>query len=105
PSKPKLQLPPEHFAEQFPLLAVEAPELRLFDKKIIVRRGVEFDARQHQRQLSIFDVCGLLHNVFTREIITALFEHLNQQLRLEITYEIENVDGIAVGVILSDPGQ
>src|SRR5882724_13425462 len=35
-------------AKQFPGLAVELHEPHLLDRKIVVRRGVDLDARQHQ---------------------------------------------------------
>src|SRR3979409_2216470 len=35
-------------AEQFPGLAVELHELHLLDREIVIRRGVDLDAGQHQ---------------------------------------------------------
>ena len=39
-----------------PSLAVESDELQLLHWKVVTSTGIDFDARQHHRQLQVLDV-------------------------------------------------
>ena len=53
----------QHVAEQLPGLPVEALQLHLLDRREVVRRRIELDARQQHRQLEVVKARGLLHDV------------------------------------------
>jgi hypothetical protein len=42
---------------------------------------VDPDAGQQHGQIKVPEACGLLHDVFTSELVAALLQNLNQRLR------------------------
>src|SRR2546421_2392303 len=66
----------EDFAETFPLLAIESHELHLLDWHMVVRRGIDLDARQKHWQFEISDRIGLLVNVLRAQVVSGGFEHV-----------------------------
>ena len=77
----------QHGAEELPLLSIEAHHLHLLDGEVILRPGVDGDARKEEVGLEVLHTRRLLHDVFARQFAAALPQHLHQQLR----------DGIAIG--------
>src|SRR4051794_27862092 len=71
----------DEIAEQFPTLAMEFPELKLFYRSEVSCIGVDRDAGQESFQLQILDVGGLPHDVRTSKIVAALLENMNHGLR------------------------
>src|SRR5216683_3700638 len=68
-------------AEQVPLLAVEFHQLKLADRREIIRAGIDLDAGQQDFGPEILQVSRLLHDVFASEIVAAHLKNLHQGLR------------------------
>src|SRR6202040_3290475 len=66
--------------EQLPTLALEFPELKLFDRSEVRRAGVDRDARQEPFQLQTLDASSLLHDICAGKIVAALFKNMNHRL-------------------------
>src|SRR5437762_800579 len=62
--------------ETLPLLAIEAHELHLLDRRMVVRCGIDLDAGQEHWQLEVFDRIGLLVNVLRAQVVSGGFEHV-----------------------------
>src|SRR6185437_15431381 len=58
----------EDRAEQFPALAVELHHLQLLVDAVIIRRGVDGDARQQQIELNVLQAGGLLQHVLAGQV-------------------------------------
>src|SRR5690348_14602359 len=78
----------DYFAEAHPLLAFEADELHLLDRREILGAGVDADARQQHRQSHV-EARRLSHHVLAREIVAALPQHLDERLRHGIAVDVE----------------
>src|SRR5262249_6794735 len=63
-------------AEQLPVLALEARQLRRLDRIVVGRAGVDRDARQQQRRLELLVVGRLFHDVLTGQVVAALLKRL-----------------------------
>src|SRR3954452_19241077 len=61
----------DDLTEQVPLVALELHQLKLRDRSEVGRAGVDLDAGQQAAELQILDVGRLLHDVLSREIVTA----------------------------------
>jgi hypothetical protein len=67
----------EDITDWLPRAALELNESQLFDRPKIPRSGADFDPGQKNGALVVFESRCLLHNVLTRQVIAALFEHLH----------------------------
>src|SRR5262245_58814788 len=79
----------ENRAEQLPALAVEAHHLLLLVDAVVVRRGVALDARQREVELDILQIGRLFQHVLARQVVAALLEHMDQELRGRIAIGVE----------------
>src|ERR1700730_17335168 len=95
----------DDLAEQVPLLAVEFHQLKLADRREIIRTGVDLDAGQQDFGPEILQVSRLLHDVFAGEIVAAHLKHLHQGLRNAKTNHDRGVELVAFGKILLQEGQ
>src|ERR1700736_2488804 len=71
----------DDIAEQHPALALELHQLKLADRGEVGRRSVDADAGQQHLGAEVLEVSGLLHDVFTGQVVAALFQYLNHGLR------------------------
>src|SRR6202158_546430 len=94
----------DDIAEQLPAFAIELHQLHLLDRKEIVRAGVDLDPRQQHIDGKILQVCGLLHHILARKIVTALFQNLDHGLRRRIAVDVVVVGLVAVREILVHEG-
>ena len=85
--------------EGLPVLAVELHHLQLLVDAVVGRRGRDRNSRQQQIELDIVQAGGLLQHVLAGQLVAALLEHLNQQLRGDVAVDIEVRCLVAVGII------
>src|SRR5260221_14113870 len=79
----EILLTAHHVTEEPPLLAVEALQLHRFERRVIVRAGVDDDSRQQRIEAQVFPVRRLLHDVLARQLVARLLEHLVQGRRAD----------------------
>src|SRR5215208_1572902 len=89
----------EDRAEHFPTLTVEPHHLQLLVDAVIGWRGIGEDTRQRQIEHDVLEAGRLLHDVFAGEIIAALLEHMDHQLRGRVGIGIEARVLVAVGIV------
>src|SRR5205807_1706822 len=89
-------------SEQFPFLALEASKPYLLDGREISRACVDRNARQQLLGPEAVQVCGQFHNVLAREVIPALFQHLDKRLRNIVASDYEAVGSVAFWEILGE---
>src|SRR5262249_60394210 len=75
-------------AEQLPGLSLEPLQLHGLQRIEVARAGVDLDARQQHGQVDVLQIRRLLHDIGSREIVTALLEDDGQQRRHGITVGI-----------------
>src|SRR5579872_5870299 len=84
----------QYRSEQLPGFALEALQLLLLDRVPVRRRGVDLDPRQQRAGLEVLDAGGLLHDVRTGQVVTALLQHLHQRPR-----DVVGVDVARIGLV------
>ncbi len=89
----------EDVAEQRPLLAVEFRQLRLLDRRMVVRTGIDHDAGQQQRQLQVPEALGLALDVFAAQVVAALLEDLHHRLRGDVAVHVARIVDVAFAVV------
>ncbi len=92
--------PVDHVTKPHPAFAVELDQLLLGDRIILIRRGVELDPGQQQRQLQAFQARRLLEDVRARELVAALLENLDRRLRDRDADLVLRIVEIALGIVL-----
>ena len=82
----------------------KTPHLHLLDRSIIGRAGVDRDTRQQQVELYALQICRLRHDVLMRELVSALFEHLDQCLGECISPSDEGIGPICIRIVAAQEG-
>src|SRR5262252_3656284 len=90
----------EELAEQHPVLAVEAAELHLLDRKEVVRARVDPDAGQQHGESEAIDARRLLHDVGSRQVVAALLQYVHERLRHGVAVGVEGVLQGAARIVL-----
>src|SRR5947209_6014851 len=89
-------------AEQFPLVSLELHQLKLGDRREIGGAGVNLDARKQTTKFQIPDARRLLHDVFSREIVAALLQHIDEPLRDGVGVHDRTIDPVALREVFDE---
>jgi hypothetical protein len=68
-------------AKPHPILSIELLQLHLFDRVLVVRRGIQRDVRKQHVEMDLIQGLRLPHDVGACKVILALPKHFNQRLR------------------------
>src|SRR3954471_10230759 len=74
----------DHSSKQHPALAVKTGQLYLLDRIEIGWTGIDLDTRQQHGNFEILEPRRLSHDIFVRQIVTALPENANHSLRRRV---------------------
>src|SRR6185437_2909391 len=91
-------------AKQMPGLTLQLFQLELLDRGKIGGAGRDRDARQQAVKLQALDACRLLHDVGTRQIVSALLQHIHHVLRDGIAIEHEDIGSVGFGIVFVEEG-
>src|SRR5882672_4707778 len=92
----------DDLAKAFPGLALELHELQLRERSEIGGAGVRLDAGQQTAEFKVLDARGLLHDVFTGEVVAAVLQHVDDALCDGVAVHQVAIDPVALGEILGE---
>ena len=67
-------------SEHLPFTCLELHHLKLLDRRVVDRTGIDLDARKQRIRDEVPQAGGLLHHIFPRQVVAALLQHLDHGL-------------------------